>query len=607
MTAKTGPNKGASWAITAKALVLGRGTICDVVIADPMVSRRHCEIYQVGSEVHLTDLGSSNTTLVNGAPIKECVLNIGDEIALGRVVFMVTGVNPASAQSVADTTEARTLSLSEGEALYLTNKVEEAMLQGRPKTVQDMSTLFAIARSLSRTTTVTELVDTLTERLIERFHPMCAWMARYHQEDDDLVFYSLRQFPACSSTNAPTSTMIRTLRDQRAMLTPTKSTSGSRKSLVTTLVAPMSVGGEMVAVVTLQTQTPQSVYDDTDLEFLIAVAYQAAPFFHTVEQVERLRRDNERLRQRAGESTTMVGVSKSIGHVRGLIQKAARSDLNVLILGETGTGKELAARMIHEQSSRGDGPFIIVNCAAIPKELFESELFGYEKGAFTGATQRRIGWVEQAHGGTLFLDEVGDLSLDNQARILRVIELGTFHRVGAETESHVDIRVVAATNRDLGIGVSDGTFRQDLYHRLNGFEIHIPPLRERPSDVPVLADHFFQLGLNRAKRPLTGIDPETLEYLASRPWSGNVRELRSSVNRAIALARSGMLVKEDFATGSGKAEEIRGEILSLAAVERQHITKVLGECGRNISQAARVLEISRNTLYNKISEYGIEV
>jgi DNA-binding NtrC family response regulator len=267
------------------------------------------------------------------------------------------------------------------------------------------------------------------------------------------------------------------------------------------------------------------------------------------------------------------------------------------------------ARSVHEQSPRASGPFVAVNCAAIPSTLFESELFGHEQGAFTDAARPRKGLMEQAHGGTLFLDEIGDLSIENQARILRAIEQGTFRRLGAQQETHVDIRVVAATNEDLPSAIEAGAFRLDLFHRLNGFQITVPPLRERPADIPLLAEHFLRLGLAQAKLPIKGFAPDAIEYLQSRMWPGNVRELRNCIERAIARAESDVIGTKDlYSSGAAaRSEPPDSDSLTLAQMERNHIARILRDHGGNVSAAARTLRIHRNTLYNKIAQYGLEV
>ncbi|MBI3118990.1 MAG: sigma-54-dependent Fis family transcriptional regulator [Candidatus Hydrogenedentes bacterium] len=374
------------------------------------------------------------------------------------------------------------------------------------------------------------------------------------------------------------------------------------------MACPVLLASRSLAVLALQSDLSHGVYDEEDLRFLVLLAQSLAPALYALKSIEQLRRDNELLRGSAAEPLRILGNSRAIRHVRALVARAAKSVLNVLVLGETGTGKELAARSIHILSPRRTRPLVVVNCAAIPRDLFESEVFGHVKGAFTGAVEPSEGLLAQASGGTLFLDEVGDLSLENQARLLRAVDTGTFRQVGAKQESRVDIRVVAATNMDIAAAVREGSFRKDLYHRLNGFEIQIPPLRERPSDIPILAQHFFDLGRNRAKRPLRGMTPESLAYLASRSWPGNVRELRNVVERGIASTTRDVLMPQNLIESrSDSSPEPTGEELTLESVQLRHIAEILRQCGGNVPQAARILQISRSSLYAKIAEYGLQV
>jgi DNA-binding NtrC family response regulator len=402
--------------------------------------------------------------------------------------------------------------------------------------------------------------------------------------------------------------MRQALMERRGVLVHTKADRGSADLLVTVLAAPILAGDAALGVVGVRTETRPGQRRQADLEFLEILAQSFGPFLHAVEHQEQLRRDNERLRARAGESNTLVGNSPAIQEVVAKIAKVAPTDLNVLITGETGTGKELAARMVHNCSRRRSNPLIVVNCAAIPRELFESELFGYEKGAFTGAQRSTAGLLSRAHGGTLFLDEIGDLSLENQARILRAIEYGTFRPVGGNRERRVDIRVVAATNRHIPAAIEDGEFRTDLFHRLNGFEISLPPLRERRSDIPLLAEHFFTMNRDQAKRPLSGFASEALEALQEYNWPGNVRQLRHTVQRAIAIARDEEIRSDDL--GLAQQEAPAGSMddeppLPLKEVERNHLQQVLALHNGNVREAARALGIARSTLYKKITEYDL--
>ena len=331
----------------------------------------------------------------------------------------------------------------------------------------------------------------------------------------------------------------------------------------------------------------------------------------------------------AGEGLPLIGRSPAMQGVYRMITRVLGNDLSVLILGESGTGKELVAEAIHQLGRRKSGPFIPVNTAAIPRELIESELFGHEKGAFTGAVARSIGKFEQAHGGTLFLDEIGDMPAEAQTRLLRALQSGKIRRVGGREEIEVDVRIIAATNRDLAPMIADGSFREDLFYRLNVVPIRLPPLRERAGDVEPLARHFLRLAATEglAARRFT---PEALAVLARQPWRGNVRELRNLVYRAALLAReetidaasTARLVEQtplaetarsgDFATALrdwfDKHAPAEGEVYheALAAFERPLFELALRRTGGNQLRAARLLGINRNTLRKRLSELAIE-
>ena len=308
----------------------------------------------------------------------------------------------------------------------------------------------------------------------------------------------------------------------------------------------------------------------------------------------------------------MIGRDEKMLIVFEWIRTAAKSDISVLILGPTGSGKEVVARMIHELSRRGRENFQAVNCAALPDTLFESEIFGYEKGAFTGAHDRKPGRVELANEGTLFLDEIGDLSLVAQAKLLRVLEDRRFERLGGQKSVHVDFRLISATNRPLDQFVRDSRFREDLYYRVNAFSIRLPSLRERPIDIPVLATKFVARYCAANGMPLDAksFSPEALTQLQAYPWPGNIRELESTVSRA-ALSAPGRIIRDTdieflhtHVVAPVQTTESR-RLQTMAENERDHVVRVLESVDWNKKEAARVLDISRGTLYRKIVEYNL--
>lgn len=321
--------------------------------------------------------------------------------------------------------------------------------------------------------------------------------------------------------------------------------------------------------------------------------------------VEDLSPSAQRFREMIGRDEKMLAIFE-------WIRTAAKADISVLILGPTGSGKEVVARMIHELSRRGTEKFQAVNCAALPDTLFESEIFGFEKGAFTGAHDRKPGRLELANGGTLFLDEIGDLSLVAQAKLLRVLEERRFERLGGHTPIHVDFRLISATNRPLDLFVRESRFREDLYYRINAFAIRLPSLKERAVDIPVLAGRFLARYCAANGLPLDAkqFSPEAAVLLGDYHWPGNIRELESTVSRA-ALSAPGRLIRPadiEFLHGSAtpREEDSPTRLPSLRNAERAHVIRVLESVGWNKLEAARVLDISRGTLYRKIEEYGLE-
>ncbi|MHC5211751.1 MAG: sigma-54-dependent transcriptional regulator [Planctomycetota bacterium] len=331
---------------------------------------------------------------------------------------------------------------------------------------------------------------------------------------------------------------------------------------------------------------------------------------------QRLRRRNVELEAQLDERygfASIIGRSDPIQAVFRILRQVAPTDVTVLITGESGTGKELVARALHQNSRRRNAPFVALNCAALPESLLESELFGHEKGSFTGATARKIGHIENAEGGTLFLDEVGDMPLTTQVKILRVLEQREIVRVGSSATIPVDIRVVAATNQNLMEAVSQRRFREDLYFRLQVVSLELPPLRDRPSDVPLLVEAFVTELADRHGTQVRGVAPEVLRLLQAQPWPGNVRELRNVVENMVVTGTHEVLQLSDLPP-SLRSEAVppatSGDGFTLAGrtadeVEREHIRATLALVGDNRAKAARMMGIGERTLYRKIKAYGL--
>lgn len=379
----------------------------------------------------------------------------------------------------------------------------------------------------------------------------------------------------------------------------------------TPVIVITALGGSGAAIEAMKLGAYDYITKPFDLDEVLFTVRRALAQTALVAQVRALTNDEENKRlpreELVGHSPAMLEVFKTIG-------KVAATHEPVLILGESGTGKELVANAIHRNSDRADKPFVKVNCAALSPMLLESEFFGHERGAFTGAVARRIGRFEQANGGTLFLDEIGDLDLDLQAELLRTLQNGQFERVGGERTIQVDVRIIAATNHNLSALITDHRFREDLYYRLNVVTIELPPLRARPGDIQLLAEHIIQQLARKYHWPQLILSPEALLTLCNYTWPGNVRELQNVLARAAILTRGRLIQPEDLkASGLGSARSTPVSSSSqalplkdiLAETERRVIEQALNHTKWNRTKAARLLGISRRQLFDKIQQYGL--
>ena len=325
-------------------------------------------------------------------------------------------------------------------------------------------------------------------------------------------------------------------------------------------------------------------------------------------------KENKKLRKELSYSEKIIGGSSAILSIMETVERVAKTDARILITGENGTGKELIAQEIHKQSNRSNKELVEVNCAAIPHELIESELFGHEKGSFTGAVKQRIGKFEQADSGNLFLDEIGDMSLQAQAKVLRAIEEGKIERVGGNQKIEVDVRIISATNKNLQEEINKGNFREDLYHRLNVIPIHVPPLRERREDIPLLVEHFSKSFCDKNKFQQKKYTDAAMKFLQSLQWKGNVRELRNVVERIVIMIPKNDITEKDITMFTQTSSSHVDDLLNISnsfqefkeKAERAFIVKQLNANGWNISKTAEILGIQRSHLYNKLKKYDIE-
>jgi len=383
----------------------------------------------------------------------------------------------------------------------------------------------------------------------------------------------------------------------------------TKEGIQTTVIVVTAFGTIETAVEAMRMGAYDYVTKPIDFEALVLIVHRAMERQQLIEEVRTLR---SAMDQRYGFEK-IVGHSKSFLRVLDQAARVSQRDTTILIQGETGTGKELVARAIHHNSQRSSRPFIAINCGAIPRELVESELFGYSRGAFTGALTNKAGRFESADGGTLFLDEVGDLPLEAQVKLLRVLQEGELHKLGSSTPIKVDVRVIAATHRNLAAMVEDGTFREDLYYRLAVVPLRVPPLRERREDIPELVDALFQRSRERHGLNEVRLAAGVYQRLVSHRWPGNVRQLENLLERLLVLSSSDLITVDDLPEElSPNAPstaiiwpDLPEEGISLESVERELISRALEKCGGNQSQAARYLDISRRTLIYRMEKHGL--
>jgi len=621
---------------------LGRAPSNKIVIKDDLCSREHAEIYPEGADWAIRDLGSLNGTLVNGELLrKERVLRPLDEIRVGRtrLVFVEelgqlpewTPENqPREAEGDGFAIRKRL-----GQTRYLppAGSTSDSTQTGpRIAPAQALAVLYRLALDMANCTTPVELCELVVDALF-RATPAETAAVLALKEGNELVPVVYR----CRNPNAPqtyhkvSSFVSREVMSARQAIlaenVATDQTLKTRESIaelrVASLIcAPVFFENQLLGLLHLYRTSPTVPLNADDLEFTLAVARQFGVVWQRLRREATLTTENQSLRSQLRLESELIGESPAWQRVLEQAMRAALTKATVLIRGESGVGKELVARAIHQASPRRHGPFVTLNCAALTETLLESELFGHEKGAFTGATERLIGKFESADEGTIFLDEIGEMSLSTQAKFLRVLEGHPFERVGGNVPIHVDVRVVAATNRPLEEAVRAGTFRRDLFFRLQVVQLDVPPLRERMEDVPLLAEHFLKRFSRETGRKFKGFTAAALDKLQHYHWPGNVRELKNVIERAVALATGHVIDASDIwlsqldlpsRTGTGPLgsapahPDLPGSYqpLSLDELEKRHIWATLQHTDWNKSQAAAILGIERSTLDRKIKAYGL--
>jgi transcriptional regulator with GAF, ATPase, and Fis domain/pSer/pThr/pTyr-binding forkhead associated (FHA) protein len=592
-----------------------------------------------GLQFTIVDLESFNGTFVNGVPVKTQALAHGDQIAVGDVVLLfLLHETEAGARAVIQSSEddlitRSTVRLRREEALYLRPDAVQCELEadhGRPADAKPESQPARVARDLNAllkiSTTInlfrelptlqTELFKLMLEvipaereaiLLVDQsqdvFGSVCGWTKLMGSDDSIKVSQTI--------TN-------QVLREGIALLSndlfETEGLGGTpslaEARVCSVLCVPLIFLEKPLGVIYLDTSDPAARFDEGHLQLLTAIAGIAAASFENARRLDWLEDENQRLQEKIHIEHQMVGESEQMRAVYQVIGKVAPTDATVLIRGESGTGKELAARAIHTNSTRAAKPFIAINGATLSETLLESELFGHEKGAFTGAIAQKRGKLETADGGTLFLDEIGELTPLIQAKLLRVLQEHEFERVGGVRPIKVDVRIVTATHKDLEAAVSQGSFRQDLYYRLNVVAVTMPPLRDRPEDIQLLASYFSSAYSKKCKRRINGISLEARALLRAHDWPGNVRELQNAIERAVVLGSTEMLAPEDlpealFETGNIDAPQVAGYHDALKAAKRSIVSKAIEEAKGNYTEAAKNLGLHPTNLHRLVRNLGL--
>jgi Nif-specific regulatory protein len=620
-----GPLKGMTLALTDDEISVGRESSNKLWAADSAMSRRHCAIIkQEDGRFLLRDLGGRNGTRVNGEKTEKHELCNRDQITVGNstLVFLLSDEEAIAERNpleLDDTTveEDVVASLHPEDSTYL----HPERISGQPKAERlaaDLSTVLKIATHIGGIRDEGGLQWQLLGML---FDVVPAQRAAILFFDDAGEIARSAAWDRLHGPEVPvrvSRTLLKKITAERTGLlldNIKRSSLGQAASLQSAgvksaLCVPLLLADRVSGVIYLDTRSPENPFDSDHLQLITAVAGLISLAWENVRHLEKLREENKYLQEEINLNHELVGDSPRMRVVYELIRRVAAADSTVLIQGESGTGKELVARAVHNSSSRADGPFVAVNCAAITETLLESELFGHEKGAFTGAVAQKKGKVELANGGTLFLDEIGEFAVALQAKLLRVLQEREFERVGGTRPMKIDVRFVAATNRGLLQAVEAGTFRRDLYHRLNVVSLTLPALRERAEDISLLADYFVAKASRKCRLRPKPISPEAQACLLNYDWPGNVRELEHAMERALVLGSSDRILPEDLpaeifesAPGEGSSSSYQGVVKEQ---KKQVVQKAMQQSNGNYIEAAKVLGIHPNSLLRLIRNLNLK-
>jgi transcriptional regulator with GAF, ATPase, and Fis domain len=593
----------------AGQISIGRDASNELCLIDNVVSRKHCHIQRVGEQYEVLDLESHNGTFVNGIPVRRKVIGHGDTIRVGNSEFVFL-IHEGETPDDVRTHLSDSLPPSELSTIHIDNP---AALPGFGVEVgrmaRDLAALFKISNVINSIRD-SQLLQRELLRLIFEVVPAedgaVVLMTDPDEEPGSICTWS-RQRGADHPIEIQRQLICRAIWERAAAFTNPESSSIAEHNV---LCLPLVAVERTIGVIYLTSSSPIPLFREDHIHFLDSVSRIAAVTIENVLALDALRSENRLLKEELNPHSKLVGESRQIHKVEDFISRVAGSDSTVLIRGESGTGKEVVARAIHQNGPRHDRPFVAINCAAIPETLLESELFGNEKGAFTGAVGMRKGKLETTGDGTFFLDEIGELAPAMQAKLLRVLQQREFERVGGTHSIPFKARVLAATNKDLEQAIKASEFRQDLYYRLNVVSVSIPPLREHRDDIPLLALYFAAKHAGIGKRPFKGISMEARALLIGYSWPGNVRELENAIEHAIVLGLTDEILPEDLPDSI--LEESSGGLSgaryqdTLNQVKKELIRSSLSEAKGSFPEASRLLGIHPKYLHRLVRNLNLK-
>ena len=617
----SGPLKDATFALPEGEIGIGREPSNGIAISDPSVSRKHCVVRWEEGRFLVRDLGSRNGTLVNGTGVKEHWLQHGDEIAAGvsSFLFLLEDEDLAPAAGRVEFEEERgtaeTTILHPEDSVYLQPERLTRELPANARLARNLNALMKISWIVHAIGNLEELQNQLLESIFEIVPADrgAILLGNGEEQHFDSEFIRTRN-PEATPLVKVSRTVARQVLEQGVAIlgsdVPRNEDLRNVESLAASevrslLCVPLTVLRRVIGCIYLDSESLGSRLREEHLQLVTAIAGISAVTLENARRVRWLEQENERLTGEISQEWSLVGEGPRIKEVYEFIKRAAPIDSTVLIEGESGTGKELAARALHRNSARASKPFVAINCGAIPAPLLESDLFGHERGAFTGAAALKKGRLEIADGGVVFLDEIGELAPELQVKLLRVLQEREIERLGGLRPIKVDIRLIAATNRILQQSMREGSFRQDLYYRLAVLRITMPALRERREDIPLLGRHFVQKHAKRCGVKPRPISREALACMTNYDWPGNVRELENAIERALVLGESDTIRPEDLPESllEGAAAAEMPEATYHAAVKekkKQLILDAMEQAQGNYVEAARLLGVHPNYLHRLI-------